>query len=273
MLKRLFKFGGNSDFGKIGNTIIGIAGLILTITLWYLICLFEIIPPKILPSPISVISCLDNLIVDNYLFQNIWFTLKMNWEAYFFAIILSFIIAFVIATIPFMNVFIGRYISALRFIPMPVLTPLAIAILSLTFQMKVWFLVVAIMIFMIPEIVNVINNLQNPNNVKDNVYLQTIETLGANNWQKFKYVYWPYVTSHVYSTLVSLMGISFSYVTISELIYKDGTVNGIGALIHTMIRQSYMAEAYMLIFLIVLIGFLQDKILIIVGKKFFPYKY
>ena len=273
MFKRLFKFGGDSDFGKKGNAIIGISGLVLTILLWWLISYFEIIPPKILPSPFKVIGSIGSLFNEYHLLANIWFTLKMNWEAYFFAIILSFPIAFLIGTIPFMNVFIGRYIAALRFTPLPVLTALFISIFGLCFQMKVWFLVVAIMIFMIPEIVNTINNLQNPNNVKDNVYLQTINTLGSTNWQKFKYVYFPYVTSNVYSTLVSLMGISFSYVTISELIYKDGLINGMGAMINTMIRQSYMPEAYMLIFLIVLIGFLQDKILMFVGKKLFPYKF
>ena len=273
MLKKLFKFGGDSDFGKKNNLIIGVAGLVLTLILWYLISIFGIIPPKILPNPIKVIGSIGGLFSEYHLISNIWFTLKMNWEAYFFALLISFPVGFLIGTIPFMNIFIGRYIAALRFIPCPVLTPIFISAVGLTFGCKVSFLTFAITIFMIPEIVNTINNLQNPNNVKDNVYLQTIDTLGANNWQKFRYVYWPYVTSNVYTTLVSLMGISFSYVTISELIYKDGDVNGMGALINTMIRQSYMAEAYMLIFLIVLIGFLQDKVLMLVGKKLFPYKF
>lgn len=273
MIKKLFKFGGNSDFGKLNNTIIAISGLILTILIWYLISLFEIVPSKILPSPFKVIGSIDGLITNYYLFSNIWFTIKLNLMSYFWAIILSFPIGFAIGLIPFLNTFIGKYINALRYSPLNALTALFIAIFGLAFSMKVYFLTVAIMIYIIPEIVNVINNLQNPKNVKDNVHLQTIETLGATNWQKFKYVYWPYVTSNVSKTIISLFGISYSYVVVAELIYKDGVITGLGSMINTMIRQSKMPEAYAALFIIMIIGYVQDIILERISKKIFPYKY
>ena len=271
--KTLFKFGGDSNFGKIGNAIIGIAGLILTIFLWWVIAYFEIIPPKILPSPFKVIGSIGSLFNDYHLLSNIWFTIKLNLMSYFWAILLSFPIGFAIGLIPFLNVFIGKYINALRFSPLNALTALFIAIFGLAFSMKVYFLTVAIMIYIIPEIVNVINNIQNPKNVKDNVHLQTIETLGASNWQKFKYVYWPYVTCNVSKSIISLFGISYSYVVVAELIYKDGTITGLGSMINTMIRQSKMPEAYAALFIIMIIGYFQDIILEKLCKKIFPYKY
>ena len=129
------------------------------------------------------------------------------------------------------------------------------------------------MIYIIPAVVNKVNELQNPKKYKDNVYLQTIQTLGATNWQKFRYVYFPYVVSGVFDTLRDLLAISYTYVVVAELIYKDGTIFGIGALINTMIRQAKMPEAYALLFLIVAIGFLQDIIFKKIGKLLFPYKY
>ena len=125
---------------------------------------------------------------------------------------------------------------------------------------------------MIPEIVNTIHDLQNPKNDKDNVYLQTAHTLGMTSWQKMRYVYIPYVTSNVYNSLVGLTGISYSYVVISELIYKDGVVNGIGALINTMTRQSHMAEAYALILIVIGVGCLQDFAFRKLGKVLFKFK-
>lgn len=172
-----------------------------------------------------------------------------------------------------MNLFIGKYINALRFTPMTAVTALFISIFGLAFSMKVWFLTIAISIFITPEIVNRINDLQNPNNVKDNVYLQTIQTLGATNWQKFKYVYFPYVTSNVANSLIGLLGISYSYVVVAELIYKDGNITGIGSMINTMIRQAKMPEAFALLFLIIAIGYLQDFIFNKLAKILFPYKY
>ena len=128
------------------------------------------------------------------------------------------------------------------------------------------------MIYIIPAVVNKINDLQNPMNDKDNVYLQTIKTLGSSNWQKFRYVYFPYVTSGVVNSVIDLCAISYTYVVIAEMIYKDGTVTGLGAMINTMVRQSRMPEAFALLFLIVAIGYLQDFIFTKLSKKLFPYK-
>ena len=273
MLKRLFKFGGESDFGVTQNFIISVIGFTIIILGWHLISVFELIPTKILPDPFKVIASFGTLYEDFNLLPNTWFTVKLNLMCYLYAVLLSFPIGFIIAIYPVTNLLLGRYITSVRFIPMTALTGLAIAIWGLTFNMKVWFLTISIMIYIIPAVVNKVNELQNPKNDKDNVYIQTIQTLGATNWQKFKYVYFPYVVSGVYDTLRDLLAISYTYVVVAELIYKDGNIFGIGALIHTMVRQARMPEAFALLFLIVAIGFVQDLILKKLGKVLFPYKY
>ena len=273
MFKKLFKFGGESDFGLSQNIIVSVIGFTIIILGWHLISTFELIPTKILPDPFKVIASFGTLYSDFNLLPNTWFTVKLNLLCYVYAILLSFPIGFVIALYPVTNMLIGRYITAVRFIPMTALTGLAIAIWGLSFNMKVWFLTISIMIYIIPAVVNKVNELQNVKNVNDNVYLQTIQTLGATNWQKFKHVYLPYVVSGVYDTLRDLLAISYTYVVVAELIYKDGAIFGIGALINTMVRQARMPEAFALLFLIVAIGFLQDLILKKLGKVLFPYKY
>jgi NitT/TauT family transport system permease protein len=156
---------------------------------------------------------------------------------------------------------------------MPAITALFIAIFGLTFNMKVWFLTVAIMIYIIPAVVNKVNDLQNPANASDNVYLQTAQTLGATNWQKFRYVYLPYVTSGVVDTCIDLLAISYTYIEVCETIFKDGDVTGIGAMINTMMRQAKMPEAWALLFLIIIIGFVQDLVFKKISKWLFPYKH
>ena len=272
MLKKLFKFGGSSDFGKLSNSVITIIGFTLIIILWHFIAKNEIIPPKILPDPFKVIGSFGKLITENDLFANLWYTVKLNLSSYFYAVLLAFPIAFVLGVFPAFDILFGKYASALRFIPCPSLIGIFVAIFGLTFTTKAAFLTFAIVIFMIPEIVNTIHDLQNPKNDKDNVYLQTAHTLGMTAWQKMRYVYIPYVTSSVYNSLVGLTGISYSYVVISELIYKDGSINGIGALINTMTRQSNMAEAYALILIVIAVGCLQDFIFRKLGKVLFKFK-
>lgn len=273
LIKRLFKFGGDSDFGTATNVIISIIGAVLIIMGWHCISAYNVVSSNILPDPFNVIGSIPKLISENHLFANIWYTIKLNLSCYVYAILFSFPIGFLIALYPINNILFGKYINSVRFIPLPSITGIFLAIFGLTFGMKVWFLTVAIMIYIIPSVVNKVNDLQNPANEKDNVYLQTAQTMGMSAWQKFRYVYFPYVTGGVVDSCIDLLAISYSYVVIAEMIYKDGTVSGMGALINTMVRQSQMSSAYALLFLIIIIGCVQDFLFKKGARLLFPYKY
>ena len=134
--------------------------------------------------------------------------------------------------------------------------------------MKATFLAVGILIYILPAVAQRVTDLQNPLNVKDNVYLQTAVTLGMSNWQMFKYIYWPYVMERVYSDVRNLVAVSYTYVTIAENINKEG---GVGALIGVFSRQSRIPEVYALLFVIVLIGIIQDTLFRIMDPVIFKH--
>lgn len=145
-----------------------------------------------------------------------------------------------------------------------------IAAIGIGFDMKASFLAFGIIIYILPVVVQRVSELQNPANDKDYVYLQTISTLGATNWQKFRYVYFPYVMQRVSTDVINLTAISYTYIVIAETLNKEG---GIGALINIMSRQSRTAEVYALLFLIIAIGILQDVLLKKLDVVLFPSKY
>lgn len=273
MFKKLFKFGGESNFGKIPNLVITVIGFALIIGIWHFITYKGYITDKILPNPFKVLGSIPTLISDYHLFGNIWYTVKLNLMCYVYAIAIAIPIGFFVALYPINNILFGKYINSVRYIPTPALTGIFLVIFGLTSGMKIAFLTFCILIYLIPTVANKVNDLQNPNNSNDHVLLQTIQTMGATNWQKFRHVYFPYVTSGIASDCINLVAISYSYVVICEMIYKDGVVSGIGAMINTMIRQSYMAEAFALLFIIIIIGCLQDFLLTKLAKKLFPYKF
>lgn len=272
MLKKLFKMGGDTNFNKLSLTLITVIGFTIIIGVWYLISYFQLIPPKILPNPFAVIGSYGKLITEYNMFENAWFSIKLNFSSYFYAVLIALPLGFLVSLFPITQLLIGKYINSIRFIPTPSIVGVFIAIFGLSFGTKIYFLSFCLLIYILPEVANKVNELQNPNS-KDNVYLQTIKTMGASNWQKFRYVYFPYVTQGISSSIINLCAVSWSYVVICELIYKDGSVSGIGALINTMIRQSYMAEAYALLFLVVMIGCCQDVLFKYIDRLLFPYKY
>ena len=109
MLKRLFKFGGDSNFGKLGNTIITIIGFTLIIILWHLIAKNEIIPTKILPDPFKVIGSIGTLITENDLFANLWYTIRLNLSSYLYAVLIAFPVAFILGVFPVFDVLFGHH--------------------------------------------------------------------------------------------------------------------------------------------------------------------
>ena len=270
-MKELFKMGGKTDYGKL-TPIISATGIILIIFLWWLEAKLGIIPTKLFPGPIEVVRSFGVLVSDYNLVANSWFSIKMNLLAYIWAICISIPLGLVIAIYPLPNLCIGKYINAIRFLPLPATTALFISAGGLTYGTKLMFLVVALVIFILPEVCNKVNSLQNRHG-SDYIYLETIKTLGASPWQMFRWVYWPYVTSGVSGSIRSLAALSWSYVTISELIYKDGEVNGIGALISTSFRQAHIPEAWAGLFLIIIIGVIQDWVFKMLEEFIFPYMY
>jgi len=268
-MKELFKMGGSID--KMSSTIISIIGLVLLLALWYFLTMSgQIIPSKILPNPVRVIQSYGELFSDYELAGNTWYSVKLNIYGYITAILWALPLGFLIGIYPIAKSLFSQYIDAVRFLPLTAITGIFIAWFGIGFDMKVYFLSFGILIYLLPIIVQRVNELQNPSNDQDFVYLQTITTLGANDWQKFRHVYFPYVTGKISEDIRVITAISWTYIIVAELLNKEG---GIGGMIYTLGRQSRTPEVFALLFLIILIGFLQDRLFKFLDQILFPYKY
>ena len=130
-------------------------------------------------------------------------------------------------------------------------------------NMKINFLAFGILIFLLPVVVQRIDE------VKD-VYLKTVYTLGASDWQTIRTVYFPSVISRLFDDIRILTAISWTYLIVAEMIASQG---GIGALSFAVRRQGRIDKLFALLLLFIVIGILQDLIFKYLDKEFFPYKY
>lgn len=266
MKSNILQFGGT--IGKKDSTIIGIIGAVALILLWFVVTWAGWISSGILPSPVSVVKAVPELVTEYNLFGNILKTVGLNLSGYMIALVIAIPLGFLIGIYPLPNALFRKYFEALRYLPLPTVSGIFISIFGLGFGMKANFLAFGIMIFTLPSVIGKIMDLQNPKNEKDNVYIQTAKCEGMSNWQMFKYVYWPYTMERVYEDIRSLVAISYTYVVIAESLNKVG---GIGAMISTFTRQSRMPEIYALLFIIVLVGIAQDFIFKKLDPIFFPH--
>ena len=217
----------------------------------------------VLPSPISVLTSFTELHQNDFLVLNSLQSIKLNVLGYILAIGISIPLGFVLGLVPLFRGLFSKIFDSFRFIPLTAVTGIFVIWLGLGNEMKVSFLAFGIIVYLIPVVVQRIDE------VKD-VYLKTVFTLGATNWQTIKTVYFPAVISKLSDDIRVLTAISWTYITIAEMLNRSG---GIGELIWIARRQSRIDKAFAVLIVIVLIGILQDRIFMWLDKTFFNYKY
>ena len=268
-IKELFRFGGT--LGKKTSIVLSIIGALITLILWHTFTINSYgVSQAIFPSPVLVFKGFPILWYEHNLLSEAWYSISLNLFGYFFGILFAIPIGFLIGIYALPREMFLRLTNGLRYVPPPTITGLFAIALGYGFGMKGTFLAFTIFISLLPAVIQKIVDLQNTKNDKDFVFLQTIHTLGANNWQKLTKVYIPYVMGRIWDDICNLTAISWTYISIVELLNRTG---GLGGLLHIVRRQGQMDLFFGILLTIVIFGISQDAILKEGGKLFFPYKY
>jgi NitT/TauT family transport system permease protein len=216
-----------------------------------------------LPSPMQVVAVVPEMFRTDSLIANVFKSIKLNIYGYIIAVFFSLMIGFSIGLIPLLRGLFSSLIESGRFIPLTAVTGIFILWLGINSEMKIAFLAFGILVYLIPVVVQRIDEVEN-------VYIHTVFTLGASAWQTFRKVYYPYVMSKLIDDIRVLTAISWTYITIAEMLNKSG---GIGELIWEAKRQSRIDKAFAVLVIIIIIGVLQDKLFIMLDKVLFPHKH
>lgn len=245
---------------KVNNTLITI-GIVLLLALWSLIVF--LFPSPNIPSPWAVITSFPSLHFEDALVRNLGYSIKLNVLGYLVAIIISLPLGFLIGLFPLIKGMFNKPIDALRFLPLTACTGLFISWFGIYDMMKVNFLAFGITVYLLPLVVQRITEIPV-------VYEQTVRTLGAGRWQTIKLVFIPQVLAKLSDDIRVVVAISWTYIIVAELANKTG---GVGAMINSLGRQSHIDKVFAVLIVIIAIGIIQDKLLKLLDKFLFPYKY
>ncbi len=258
----LFKVGG--ELPSKTKLILGIVGLVFVIGLWSLISGLELISRGILPAPWEVLGSYRELHFDDAFLRNLFKSIWLNLQGYFWAIFLAVPLGLLVGLIPLFGGLFEKQIDAVRFIPLTAVTGLFMAWFGIGNGMKVAFLAFGIFVYLVPIVVQRVKSVQR-------VYLQTVYTLGATNWQTIKTVYLPSVLSKISDDVRVLVAISWTYIIAAEMV--NSSEGGVGALIWKKARQAEIDKVFAILIVIVIVGVLQDKLFIMLDKLLFKFKY
>lgn len=245
---------------------LGIAGIGIFLIIWIILTMgaSPMVKPGILPHPLRVLGAYGDLYQDNDLIQNTFRSIGLNLAGYVTAIFISIPIGFAIGLWGLLRGAFQTHVDGIRFVPLTAVTGLFILWFGIGTTMKVSFLAFGIIIYLLPVIVVRIDE------VKD-VYLKTVYTLGASNWQTIRTVYFPSVMSRISDDIRVLTAISWTYIIVAEGIGDQG---GLGSLIfRTGQRMGRVDKTFAILILIIIFGIFQDKVFSYLDRTFFPHKY
>lgn len=217
----------------------------------------------LLPTPLQTVRAFPTLFRQDELVLNSWISIWRNLQGYFWAVSLSLLLGFTIGLVPLVRQLFSKQVDALRYLPLTAVTGLFILWFGIGDTMKVAFLAFGILVYLLPVVVQRIDEV-------GDVYKKTAFTLGATDWQLVRTVYGPSVLSKLIDDIRVLTAISWTYIIIAELLNRDG---GLGALLYLNGRQGQVAKVFALLIVIVLIGFVQDRLFLYLDRRLFPGKY
>lgn len=217
--------------------------------------------PMISPLP-HIAKAGVELYKNDKLLINIWKSIYINILGYIIAIALSLLVGFSLGRVKVLRALFGGIVNSSRFIPLTAVTGIFMAWFGVEVGMKVMFLAFGIAVYLIPTVIQRIDE-------TPKVFIQTAYTLGANKWQRLTKVYFPFVLSRLSDDIRVLTAISWTYITIAEMLNRQG---GIGDLIWVAKRTSRIDKAFALLVIIIIIGVVQDLILKYADRLFFPHK-
>jgi NitT/TauT family transport system permease protein len=250
------------DLPRVTNLILTFFGFVVLILLWGVIA--KILSSPLLPSPLKVLLSLKELHFEDALVRNLLISVKLNLLGYLEAVLISLPIGFVIGLFPLTKSLFSKPIDALRFVPLTAATGLFVMWFGIENSMKINFLAFGIIVYLVPVIVQRITEVEQ-------VYQHTAITLGASQWQMIITVFIPAVLSKVSDDVRVLVAISWTYIIVAELVNQKG---GIGALAYMSARfGGRIDKVFAILIIIILVGFIQDKLFRLADRCLFKYKY
>lgn len=217
----------------------------------------------LLPRPDQVLYSFKDLYLKDKVVANTLHSVWLNVQGYFWAIFISIFLGMILGLFPIIRSLFNKQVDALRYLPLSALTGLFITWFGLGDPMKIAFLALGILVYLIPVVIQRIDEV-------DDVFAQTAYTLGASKWQQIQSVFLPAVISKITDDVRVLTAISWTYIIIAELLNKG---EGIGSLIYTKSRQGQVDRVFALLVIIMIIGMLQDKLFMLIDKIINPHKY
>lgn len=254
-----------AELPKRTRTIIFLFGIVLLFLSWYLMAEYAGIKRHVLPHPFDVAIGLVELLFGGKFLPNFLVSLKLNILGYLVAIAIGIPVGFLIGLFPFFDALWGRWLTALRFWPITAALCAFMAALGSGTKMKVVFLAVTILVFLIAAVAQRIRSV-------DETKVQKVRTLGFSKWQIIRHVFIPQGLGWSWDDISNLVAISWTYIVFIEMINR--AQGGVGSYIWNIYYRGHRTDLlWGVMILLIVWGAIQDRLFHLVSRLCFAWKF
>lgn len=239
-----------------------IAVAVTGIGIWSLLSYSGSISSLILPKPDKVLTAFKILFFERKLGLHIFWSFSRIFAGFLLAVIVALPLGLAMGTYPVVKRAIQPFSGPLRYLPIAALIPLFLVWFGMGELMKILFLFVGIVVYLLPLVVEAIEDV-------DNVFLETAYTLKATRWQTIRHVIIPGASPLIFEALRIMNGIGWTYVILAEIINAPF---GLGHLIIIAQKRSHTDQIFAGIVIILLIGFISDRLIAKLNANLFSWK-
>src|SRR3989344_787288 len=241
---------------KLLKPLIGVLALFL---IWEAVSFFGLIKPIFLPFPKEIIDSLARLIVTSDFYRHISYSLGRTFISFSIAALIGIPVGLAIGYFVKIKGYFEFTVDFFRTMPSPALIPLALVTLGIGDLSKI---AVAAFSVSLIIIINTVYGVQGVKKTRRSVFA----ILNATKYQEFKKLILPEATPFIFSGLRTALSINLIVIIVTEMMI--GTHFGLGYIIQTEQLMYNIPEMYSYIIVTGLIGFLLNKIILVIEKRF-----
>jgi ABC-type nitrate/sulfonate/bicarbonate transport system permease component len=251
--------------------LLSIACVLVCFGLWWYITSGDTVEERIvssasLPSPGETFASFKSLWFDRALTRNIAVTLKRVSLGFALAAVVGVPLGVLAGCFPTVRAFVAPLVIFGRNIPIAALIGLTFLFFGIGETQKVMFIFLACVAFVLADTTASIIDIGQE-------YVDTAYTLGASRWQTVMKVLVPLSMPTVFNSLRLLFGLAFGYVMLAELVRFGSEAGGLGNLINVSLRQGPREHVYLIVLIIPAVALAIDRVLYIIQRSLFPYRY
>jgi NitT/TauT family transport system permease protein len=252
--------------GATARLVYGAACVAAIIGVWTLITLGKaeerVMSPTVLPSPMETLRAFSSLWFEAALTRNLVASLWRVLQGFGLAALIGVPLGLAAGAWPKINAFIAPVSIFGRNVPISALVPLTLVWFGIDELQKVMFIFVATVMFIVFDAARAVASVHES-------YVQTALTLGARPLQVLWKVLIPLALPEIFGSLRLLFGVGFGYIIVAEMVNAEF---GLGHLILVAQRRGPLAHVYLVLFVITLVAFAIDRLLLWIQRAAFPYR-